>query len=83
LPTFIFFLSVGLLISTSMLTFWERPIAGMTPKLETPGCTMKRLQAFKYTFLTMLSATVTHFTFVIVKLHFLTTFQTAESTSAA
>jgi hypothetical protein len=64
-----------------MLTFWERPIAGMTPELETPGCTMKRLQAFKYTFLMMLLATVTHFTFVIVKLHFLTGFQTAESTS--
>jgi hypothetical protein len=55
----------------------------MIPKLETQSCTVKRLQAFKNTLLAVLVAIVTHFTFVIIKLHFLTAFQTAESTSAA
>jgi hypothetical protein len=75
---------VGLLISTVLLTFWERPVAtGVIPKSETQGCTVKRLQAFKNTLLAVLVAVVAHLNFVIIKLHFLTAFQNVESTSAA
>jgi hypothetical protein len=65
-----------------MLTFWERPHAGMAPSLEAQGCTMKRLQAFKYTLLMTLVTTFTHFAFVVIKLYILTTFQVAEFPSA-
>jgi hypothetical protein len=65
-----------------MLTFWERPLAGTAPSLAAQSCTLKRLQAFKYSLLVMLVTTFTHFAFVIIKFYILTAFQVAEFPSA-
>jgi hypothetical protein len=73
LPTFVFFLSVGLLITTAVLTVLERPVDGVAPDpAEMRGCPMERLQAFKNILFATLAAAVTHFVFVFTEMYSMT-----------
>ncbi|XP_006455713.1 hypothetical protein AGABI2DRAFT_121616 [Agaricus bisporus var. bisporus H97] len=78
LPTLIFFLSVGLFISTVMLTVWERSVVDMTPRLEIKGCSMKKFQTFKTISLVILAPIIVHFVFIFTKMRSIATLRIAE-----
>ncbi|XP_006455595.1 hypothetical protein AGABI2DRAFT_121497 [Agaricus bisporus var. bisporus H97] len=83
LPNVVFFLSIGLLISTVILTFWERrSVVDPDLDLGMQGCPLTKLEVFKYTLVVTFAATVSHFTFIIIKLRSLTTLQPSESAAA-
>jgi hypothetical protein len=76
LPTFVFFLSVGLLIATAVLTVCERPMDGVVPNpMEIRGCPTERLQAFKNILFATLATAVTHFIFVIREMYSMATLE--------
>jgi hypothetical protein len=83
LPTLVFFLSVGLFISTVMLTVWERSVVDTTPTPKIQGCSTKKLETFKVISLAILAPLVAHFVFILTKMRSITTKRVAEAATIA